>query len=113
MTAWAWLALAILAEVTATMALKASAGWKLTGPLVLVVTGYSLAFYALSQVMRSVPVGVSYALWSGAGLVLVGLLDWGLHGQRLRLEQLGAMALILVGIVCLVLSTPEGTASSS
>jgi small multidrug resistance pump len=112
MTAWAWLALAILAEVTATMALKASGGWKLAAPLVLVVTGYSLAFYALSQVMRSVPVGVSYALWSGAGLVLVGLLDWGLHGQRLRLEQLGAMALILLGIVWLVLSTPEGTASS-
>lgn len=106
MNAWIWLTLAIVAEVTATTALKASVGWSRPGPVMAVVCGYGLAFYALSQVLRSIPVGISYAIWSGAGLVLVALVDWALYAQRLRPAQLGGMAVIGVGIVWLVLSTP-------
>ncbi len=113
MNPWLWLALSIGAEVTATLALRASEGWNRPGPLLVVAGGYGLAFYGLAQVLRSLPVGISYAIWSGAGLVLVALVDWAFHAQRLRPIQLAGMALILLGITCLTLGTqapPRGGA---
>ena len=71
MNGYTSLALAIVAEVVATSALQASAGFTRPGPSVLVVLGYGVAFYCLSITLRTVPMGVAYALWSGLGIVLI------------------------------------------
>jgi multidrug transporter EmrE-like cation transporter len=93
------LLVAILAEVVATTALKASEGFTRPGPSLLVVIGYSTAFYGLSLTMRSLPLGLVYALWSGLGLLLITLAGWLLWGQRLDPAALVGMALILAGVI--------------
>lgn len=65
------LVVAILAEVRGTSALKAANGFRVLGPSVLVVVGYSLSFYCLSLSLRTIPVGVAYAIWSAVGQILV------------------------------------------
>ena len=99
--AYAYLAIAIVAEVAATSALKASDSFSKLGPSILVVIGYGLAFYLLSMVVRSVPVGVAYAIWSGAGIVLVALVSIFLYRQVPDLPALLGMALIIAGVIIL------------
>ena len=99
--AYAYLAIAIVAEVVATSALKASDSFSKVGPSILVVIGYGLAFYLLSMVVRSVPVGVAYAIWSGAGIVLVALVSIFLYRQVPDLPALLGMALIIAGVIIL------------
>ena len=71
MPSYAYLAIAIVAEVIATTALKASEGFSNLLPSILVVVGYGVAFYCLSMTLRTIPVGIAYAIWSGAGIVLI------------------------------------------
>jgi small multidrug resistance pump len=97
--AWLTLSCAIISEVIATSALKSSEGFSRLWPSVVVVIGYALAFYCLSLTMKSLPVGVIYAIWSGAGIVLIALAGWLVFGQRLDLPALVGMALILAGVV--------------
>ena len=80
---WLYLAVAIVLEVVATSALKASEGFTKLWPSVLVVVGYSAAFYMLSLTLRSMPVGVVYAVWSGVGVVLITLVGWLVFKQNL------------------------------
>ncbi|MEO0035671.1 MAG: hypothetical protein RLZZ501_1694 [Pseudomonadota bacterium] len=108
MKAWLWLGLAILAEVAGTSALKASAGFSRPWPVLAVVAGYGLAFYGLAQALRTVPVGVAYAVWSGVGLVLVALIGWLWFGERLPPLALVGIGLILVGVVLLNLGGGGG-----
>ena len=96
---WLFLGIAIVAEVTATSALKASEGFSRLWPSVVVVLGYGVAFYFLSLTLRTVPVGVAYAIWSGLGVVLVALLSWWLFGQKLDLAALLGMGLIVAGVL--------------
>jgi len=96
---WVYLAVAIVAEVIATSALKASAGFTRLVPSVLVVAGYGLAFFMLSQTLRSIPVGVAYAVWSGAGIVLVTLVGFLVFKQRLDAAALIGIGLILAGVI--------------
>lgn len=104
MKAWLFLALAIAAEVTATSALKASDGFSRLQPSLLVVLGYGIAFYLLALTLRSIPVGVAYAIWSGLGTVLVALAAWWLYGQRLDAATLAGIALIVAGVLVMNLS---------
>lgn len=99
MPAWLTLATAICAEVIATSALKASAGFTRLAPSAVVVVGYGAAFYLLALTLRSIPVGVAYAIWSGAGTVLVALIGWWLYGQRLDWAAWLGMALIIAGVL--------------
>lgn len=92
------LGIAIVAEVIATTALKASAGFSRLGPSLLVVIGYGLAFWLLSLVVRSVPVGIAYAIWSGAGIVLVALLGALIYRQAPDWPAILGMALIISGV---------------
>jgi small multidrug resistance pump len=92
------LLIAILAEVVATTALKASNGFTRPLPSLLVVSGYCIAFYSLSLTLRSIPLGVVYALWSGLGLLLITLAGWLIWGQRLDGPSLVGMALIVAGV---------------
>ncbi|MAY38543.1 MULTISPECIES: DMT family transporter [Spongiibacter] len=96
---WAYLGLAIAAEVVATSALKASEGFSRFWPSALVVLGYGLSFYLLSLTLKSIPLGVVYAVWSGLGIVLIALVAYLMYGQRLDLPALLGIALILSGVV--------------
>ena len=98
---WLFLAIAIVSEVTATSALKASNGFTRFWPSLAVVLGYAAAFYFLSLVIRVIPIGVTYAVWSGVGIVLVALIGWLIYGQKLDLPAVAGMALIIAGIVVL------------
>ena len=98
---WGYLAIAILSEVVATSALKASAGFTRLYPSLRVVGGYALAFYFLSLTLRVIPVGIAYAIWSGVGVVLVCLLGWLVYGQKLDIAAGIGIALIVAGVVVL------------
>ncbi|HEY8566413.1 MAG TPA: multidrug efflux SMR transporter [Beijerinckiaceae bacterium] len=106
--AWANLALAIIAEVAATTALKASDGFTRPVPSLVTALGYALAFYCLSLTLRSIPVAVAYAVWSGAGLALITLIGWIVYRQALDAAALVGMGLIVAGIVVLNLSEAAG-----
>lgn len=97
------LAVAIAAEVMATSALKASEGFTRLGPSLIVVAGYAVAFYFLSLVLRTVPVGVAYAIWSGAGIVLIALIGWVVLRQPLDLPALLGIGLIVAGVAVIQL----------
>ncbi|MCK9516851.1 MAG: multidrug efflux SMR transporter [Ottowia sp.] len=99
MKAWFFLALAVAAEVAATSALKASDGFSRLQPSLIVVLGYGVAFYLLALTLRSIPVGIAYAIWSGLGTVLIALAGWWLYGQRLDAAALAGIALIIAGVL--------------
>ncbi|WP_208107390.1 DMT family transporter [Halomonas sp.] len=99
MMAFLFLALAIVAEVIATSALKASAGFTRLWPSVAVVIGYGLAFYLLALVLRSMPVGIAYAFWAGLGIVLVTLVGIVVYGEKPDLPALLGLAMIVGGVV--------------
>lgn len=101
MNAWIILGLAIAAEVVATSALKSSESFTRPLPSLLVVVGYSIAFYLLSLVLKAIPVGVAYAIWSGLGVVLITLVAWLIYGQRIDLPGIIGMGLIVSGVVVL------------
>jgi multidrug transporter EmrE-like cation transporter len=101
LNAWMILGLAIVAEVIGTTALKASENFTRLVPSLIVVVGYGVAFYCLSLVLKSVPVGIAYAVWSGLGIVLITAVAWLLYGQRIDLAGLIGMGLIIAGVVVL------------
>ncbi|MCA0325738.1 MAG: multidrug efflux SMR transporter [Proteobacteria bacterium] len=109
MSPWLTLGAAVVAEVVATSALKASAGFTRLVPTLVVAVGYGLAFWLLSLTLRSIPVGVAYAVWSGIGTVLIALVGWLVFGQRLDAWAVLGMALIVAGV--LVMNLVSGTSS--
>ena len=98
-----YLGTAVAAEVIATSALKASDGFTRLLPSLVVVVGYGIAFYFLSLVLKTVPVGVAYAIWSGAGIVLIGLIGWLVLKQPLDLPAALGMGLIIAGVAVIQL----------
>lgn len=96
-----FLAIAIAAEVTATSFLKASDGFSRLTPTLIMVAGYAVSFFFLSLTLRTLPTGVAYAIWSGAGVVLIAAIAWVLQGQRLDLPAMIGMGLIVTGVVVL------------
>lgn len=109
MNGWIALGIAIAAEVVGTSALKASEGFTRLWPSVLVVLGYGAAFYCLSLVLRTIPVGVAYAIWSGLGIVLITLVAYVLYGQKIDLAGLIGMGLIVAGVLVLNLFSKTST----
>ena len=96
-----YLILAIVAEVIATSALKASVGFTRPLPSLLVVGGYGVAFYLLSLVLRTLPVGITYAIWAGLGIVLVTLVGIVVFGEKPDLPAVFGISLIVAGVVTL------------
>lgn len=94
-----YLALAIIAEVAATSALKASEEFTRLVPSLIVIVGYGVAFYLLTLVLRVIPVGVTYAIWSGLGIVLVTVVGIFLYKQIPDLPAIIGMGLIISGVV--------------
>jgi small multidrug resistance pump len=99
---------AIVAEVVATSALAASERFTRLGPSLIVVVGYATAFYLLSWVLRTIPVGVAYAIWSGLGIVLVSIVGVFYFKQRLDFAGLVGIGLIVAGVVVLQLFSAAG-----
>lgn len=93
------LALAIVFEVIATTMLKAADGFTRMVPSTIVVLGYAGAFYFLSLTLKTIPVGIAYAIWSGVGIVLVSILGWVLYGQKLDMPAVLGMGLIIAGVL--------------
>ena len=101
MKQWLFLSVAIVAEVVATSALKSADGFTRFRPSVIVVAGYATAFYFLSLTLKTIPVGVVYAIWSGAGTTLIALIGWIFFGQKLDGPAIAGILLILSGVVIL------------
>ncbi|MGB3024517.1 MAG: SMR family transporter [Paradevosia shaoguanensis] len=99
MQSYLYLAVAIIAEVIATSALKASDGFTQLLPSVVVLIGYGVAFFFLSLTLRTMPVGIAYAIWSGIGIVLVSAIGWIAYGQRLDLPTFVGLGLIIAGVL--------------
>jgi small multidrug resistance pump len=98
---WLILAMAICAEVVATSALKASEGFTRLTPSILVVVGYAISFYLLSLTLKVIPIGITYAIWSGAGVVLISLAGWYFYAQKLDLASIIGITLIVAGVLVL------------
>ncbi|MDI4639124.1 MULTISPECIES: DMT family transporter [Halomonadaceae] len=96
---YVFLALAIIAEVVGTTALKASEEFSRFWPSVLVVVCYGLAFYLLSLALRTLPVGIAYAFWAGLGIVLVTLIGILVYGERPDLPAVLGLGMIIGGVV--------------
>ena len=94
-----YLAIAIGAEVIATLALKASDGFSHATSSTICVIGYAIAFYFLSLVLKTVPVGIAYAIWAGMGIVLITSISAVLYKQLPDLPAIIGMLLILTGVV--------------
>lgn len=94
-----YLTIAILAEVIGTAALKSSDGFSRLGPSLVTAAGYGIAFYFLSLTLRSLPIGIAYAIWSGVGIVLISAVAWLFLGQKLDMPAILGMCLIVAGVV--------------
>jgi small multidrug resistance pump len=94
-----FLALAIICEVIGTTALNTSNQFSKLVPSLITVAGYGLAFYFFSFSLRSIPVGVAYAIWAGVGVVLVALIGVFFFKQRLDFPAIAGMALIIMGVL--------------
>jgi len=94
-----YLLCAIVAEVIATSALKAADGFTNALPSMIVAIGYGAAFYFLSLTLRTMPVGIAYAIWSGLGIVLISIVGWVIYKQALDVPALVGMGLIIAGVI--------------
>ena len=96
---WILLGIAIVTEVIGTSALKSAEGFTRLLPSLMVVISYSISFYLLSLCLRSIPVGVVYAIWSGIGIVLLALIGAFFFKQTLDTPAIIGISLILAGVV--------------
>ena len=99
MSHWVFLSVAILAEVIGTSFLKQADGFTRLWPSVTVVVSYVIAFYFLSLTLKTLPVGIAYAVWAGAGVALIALVGVIAFGQALDLAALLGIGLIIIGVM--------------
>ena len=99
MAKWTFLAMAIFSEVVATSSLKSTEGFTNLIPSIIVLVGYSAAFYFLSITLNEIPVGIAYAIWSGAGIVGIAIVAMIFHEQNLDAGAIIGMGLIILGII--------------
>jgi small multidrug resistance pump len=98
---WLILFIAIVAEVIATSALKSSEGFTKPIASIVVVLGYMIAFYCLSLTLKTIPVGIAYAVWSGVGIVLITTVAWIVFDQKLDVWGIIGIVLIMSGVLIL------------
>jgi len=105
---WIYLAGAIGCEIVATSALKAADGFTRPLPTAILVAGYVCSFYCLSLALRSIPMGIAYAIWSGVGIVAISLVGLLIYKQRLDTPALAGIALIIAGTLVINLLSKAG-----
>ena len=103
-----YLGIAVIFEVIATSSLKASEEFTRLWPSLVVVVGYGIAFYLLSLCLRTIPLGVMYAIWSGLGVVLTAIVGWIVYKEHLDLPAVIGMTLILSGVAVIRLFSSTG-----
>ena len=111
MNTWFYLGIAILSEVMATASLKSTEGFTKIGPSVLVLIGYSAAFYFLSLTLEDIPIGVAYAVWSGVGVATITIVSVVYMDQKIDIAGVLGIGLIVAGVIVLRLfsgSSVEG-----
>ena len=96
-----WLAMAIGSEIIATVSLKLSDGFTKPIPSLVVVLGYAMSFYALSISLRTIPLGVVYAIWSGVGTAAIVVIGLFLFRETLDVVKVVGIGLIITGVVML------------
>lgn len=101
MNNWVYLGLAIFSEVVATASLKSTEGFTRLVPSIVVLVGYSAAFYFLSLTLDTIPIGVAYAVWSGVGVATITLVSFVLYDQKIDATGLIGIGLIVTGVVVL------------
>jgi small multidrug resistance pump len=101
MNNWVYLGLAIFSEVVATASLKSTEGFTRLVPSIVVLAGYSAAFYFLSLTLDTIPIGVAYAVWSGVGVATITLVSFVLYDQKIDAAGLVGIGLIVAGVVVL------------
>lgn len=97
--AYVYLGLAIIAEVIATSSLKATEEFTKIGPTIIMIVGYGVAFYCMTLALRAIPLGITYAIWSGLGIVLVSIVGIVLYDEKLDLPAAIGMGLIIANVV--------------
>jgi len=107
---YVYLLIAILSEVAATTALKASDQFTRLWPSVIVVLGYASAFYFMSLTLKSIPVGITYAIWSGIGIVLISVTSYVFYHQKLDTPAIIGMAFIITGVLIINLFSKSTSA---
>ena len=96
---WVYLVLAIVGELVGTSALKGAEGFTRLWPSLISIAGYVVAFYFLSLSLKDIPVGIAYAMWSAIGIVLVSIVGYFLHDQKIDLPAMVGIGLIIIGVV--------------
>lgn len=105
--AYVYLLVAILSEVIASTALRATKGFTQLVPSLITVVGYAVSFYALSQTLNAFKLGIVYAIWSGIGMVLITILGWLIYGQKMDWPALIGIGLIIAGVVIIQLFSQQ------
>ncbi|WP_348797521.1 DMT family transporter [Flavobacterium adhaerens] len=94
-----FLMIAIVFEIIATSALKKSAEFTKLIPSIITIIGYCGAFYFLSFAIKTIPIGIAYAIWSGVGIVLITIIGVIFFKQMLDLPAIIGLTLILIGVI--------------
>ena len=105
MSAWIFLSIAIMFEVSGTVLLKLSNGFEKIGLGMAAIGCYSICFWFLAPALKVIPVGIAYAIWAGMGIFAVTIIGLAVFGQKLTLLQYGFIIFILIGAVGLNLTT--------
>lgn len=105
MNPWLWMLIAIVLEVCGTLSLKQSVGMTKTIPSLLLIVFYGGSFYAMSEALKVLEVGVAYALWAGLGTALIALLGILLFGETISLIKIASILLIIAGVIGLNITT--------
>tara|TARA_Y100000996_G_scaffold415324_1_gene409410 strand:+ start:16095 stop:16424 length:330 start_codon:yes stop_codon:yes gene_type:complete len=98
---WIYLIIAIICEVIATSALKESQGFSKLFPSIIVIIGYSFTFYFMSLTLKEISIGITYAIWSGMGILLISLIGYFKYNQTLDTPAILGMTFILFGVIIL------------
>ncbi len=104
MTSWLLLAAAIAAEIVGTLALRASDGFSRLVPSIVVVVGYAVSFVLLAQLLKTMSVGVVYAIWSAVGIAVIAILGRLLFGDPLPPLAVAGIVVIIIGVGLVQLS---------
>lgn len=106
---WITLIVAILAEVIATSTLKAAEGFTKIVPSMIVVLGYGTSFYFLSLTLKTMPIGIAYAVWSGIGITLICIIGYIFYRQQLDIASIFGIIFIIIGVMIINLFSKNTT----
>ncbi|MBB6463164.1 DMT family transporter [Flammeovirga kamogawensis] len=105
---WVYLLLAITSEIIATTALKNTDGFTKLTPSIITVVGYIISFFLLSLALKSIPMGIAYAIWSGIGIVAISIIGYLFHQQDLPFPVLIGIGFIIIGVIIInIFSNPS------